>query len=75
MGKLLTALTVRKTGEAAFIPIAKVSNSSLPLVLPVILLLITWLIFSLRIWTRARIIKFFGWDDKAMVVAIVSVDD
>jgi hypothetical protein len=53
------------------IPIAQVPGTHTPEVLVGLLGALSWLIVGFRIFTRIFLIRSFGWDDAAMIVALV----
>jgi hypothetical protein len=57
--------------DAISIPINNVQYSNTPLILVGVLGALAWLTMGLRIFTRTYLIRSFGWDDAAMIVALV----
>jgi hypothetical protein len=59
--------------DVLLLPIQRVSTSNLPIFLVAVLGTLSWLIVGLRIFTRAYILRSFGWDDATMIIALVSL--
>jgi hypothetical protein len=72
MSPVPSVLVLGSPGEAAFLTIDQVPITNSPIVINTIFLTITWSLVGLRAWTRGRILKSFGWDDLAMLFALVS---
>jgi hypothetical protein len=53
------------------VPIDMVPHSNIPIVLVGVLGAVAWFAVGLRIFTRAYLIRSFGWDDATMIIALV----
>ena len=42
------------------------------IVVAAILIGVTWIAVALRVWTRSRMIRSFGWDDTTILITNVS---
>ena len=69
----LVALTLYRSSVNVSSPIPLHHRDPVPLLVTTLCLGCAWLSFLLRAWTRARIIRAFGWDDSAMMMAVVSL--
>jgi hypothetical protein len=57
--------------DETYIPIATVPHTNIPVVLVSVLGGLAWLTIGLRVFTRTYLIRNFGWDDVAMIAALV----
>jgi hypothetical protein len=58
--------------DEPFVRIDRVAPTDLPVVLIAVLLSICYIAGILRVWARGYILRTLGWDDLAMLVALVS---
>jgi hypothetical protein len=62
-------------GDPSFVvPISRVPSSQKPAIISVctVCLVASWVAVVLRFWTRAAIMKFWGYDDLFMFITIVN---